>query len=181
MSHTSESVRDWLKYLTRDELQELKRLAQLLPDNPVVVNIGAGGGTSGLAFMESRADLQLWTIDKTAESSPYGCLAGEQAVFESAGFWGDPRHTQIHGLSQDVGRVWDGPAVDLVFVDGDHTYEGCKGDIDAWEPQLKPGGLLAFHDYDRPWAGHEVELAVDERFGDTEPLSYVESLRTYQL
>jgi predicted O-methyltransferase YrrM len=38
-------------------------------------------------------------------------------------------------------------AIDLIFVDGDHSYEGCKADIEAWLPFVKKGGVMAFHDF----------------------------------
>jgi hypothetical protein len=30
-------------------------------------------------------------------------------------------------------------------VDGDHSYEGCAGDLDAWWPTLRSGGIMAGH------------------------------------
>jgi predicted O-methyltransferase YrrM len=36
---------------------------------------------------------------------------------------------------------------DLVFLDGDHSYEGCRDDIFAWWPKVRPGGILCGHDY----------------------------------
>lgn len=35
----------------------------------------------------------------------------------------------------------------LVYIDGDHSYEGCFADTRAWAPKVKPGGYIAFHDY----------------------------------
>lgn len=37
--------------------------------------------------------------------------------------------------------------IDFIFVDGDHSYEGCRSDIEAWVPFAKPGGTVAFHDF----------------------------------
>jgi predicted O-methyltransferase YrrM len=37
--------------------------------------------------------------------------------------------------------------IDLVFVDGDHSYDGCRADIAAWTPFVKRGGVIAFHDF----------------------------------
>ena len=37
--------------------------------------------------------------------------------------------------------------IDLIFIDGDHSYEACKADIAAWAPFLKRGGVIAFHDF----------------------------------
>lgn len=164
--HTAHSVVDWTGYLFHEEVDALKELALMLPENPHVVNIGAGNGTSGLAFMESRSDLHLYTIDIQLEPSPYGCLAGEEAVFRSAGFWGDPRHQQIHGDSKEIGQRWLdewGFQVDMVFVDGGHQYHEAKGDLEIWRPLIKPGGIMAVHDFEKTvkiW--HGVDRAVRE-------------------
>lgn len=37
--------------------------------------------------------------------------------------------------------------IDLIFIDGDHSYEACKADIVAWSPFVKKGGVIAFHDF----------------------------------
>ena len=34
----------------------------------------------------------------------------------------------------------------LVFVDGDHSYEGARADYARWRPRVAPGGHLLFHD-----------------------------------
>ncbi len=34
----------------------------------------------------------------------------------------------------------------LVFVDGDHTYEGARADYLRWRELVRPGGRLLFHD-----------------------------------
>lgn len=210
MSHTSESLQAAFRYLFPAEVPALKELARSLPPNPVVVNLGAGSGTSGLAFMESRPDLFLYTIDIQKDNSPFGCLFAEEQVLKAAGLW-DGRNSQLHGDSKKFGQVWRevrsivsidrmdmGPAyplADLVFIDGDHSYEGCKGDIEAWLPNIKPGGLIAIHDYKKhlleydentcphpkPWPG--VDQAVDELLlmGGYEMVMYVESLIAFRV
>ena len=40
--------------------------------------------------------------------------------------------------------------IDLLFIDGDHSYDGCRIDVENWLPHLKPGGLVIMHDYE--WA-----------------------------
>ena len=39
------------------------------------------------------------------------------------------------------------PAVDMLFIDGDHSYEGAKADLLDYTPKIKPGGVLAMHDF----------------------------------
>jgi cephalosporin hydroxylase len=35
---------------------------------------------------------------------------------------------------------------DLIVIDGDHSYEGVKADIDNYLPMLRKGGFLVLHD-----------------------------------
>ena len=50
----------------------------------------------------------------------------------------------------------DAGSVDLLFIDGDHSYEGASRDVSHWLPSLRPGGILVLHDAtraepSRPW------------------------------
>ncbi len=38
------------------------------------------------------------------------------------------------------------PALDLIFIDGDHSYEGLRADWEAWTPLLGCDGVVALHD-----------------------------------
>lgn len=151
MPQTSEDLQAAFGYLFPDEVTALKQLARMLPSYPIVVNIGSGSGTSSLALLEARPDLYLYCIDVQLEDSPFGCLAAERKVLEQAGFKSGDRFTQVHADSKDVGIIWHDTSptinIDMVFVDGDHSYRGAKGDILAWLPNIKPGGIMAVHDY----------------------------------
>jgi predicted O-methyltransferase YrrM len=37
---------------------------------------------------------------------------------------------------------------DIIFIDGDHSYEGTKNDFNKYSPLLKKGGYLMFDDQD---------------------------------
>jgi predicted O-methyltransferase YrrM len=41
-------------------------------------------------------------------------------------------------------------SVDLLFIDGDHSYDGVRADFENYAPLVKPGGLIAFHDVAPP-------------------------------
>lgn len=73
------------------------------------------------------------------------------------------RRTILHAASAaGAAQVPDG-SLDYVFIDADHSYEGCRDDIAAWLPKLKPGGLLGGHDYGRSaYPSEGVKPAVDE-------------------
>lgn len=38
---------------------------------------------------------------------------------------------------------------DLIYIDGDHTMEGCYADLVAWYPKVKKGGFITGDDYSR--------------------------------
>ena len=67
----------------------------------------------------------------------------------------------ILGDANEVAKTWDKGELGLIFIDGDHSYEGCKKDIESWLPFLKQGGYMLFHDYDLPTSPGVVR-AVDE-------------------
>lgn len=149
---TAQDVQKSFHYLFPQELPALQVLVAQLPPNPLVINIGAGSGTSGLAIMEVRPDVSLVTIDIENSDSPLGSLYSERSVMREAGFGDqyDVRWSQLHMDSKLAGRTWiiSGERnPNMVFIDGDHSYEGCKGDIEAWLPHIVEGGIIAVHDY----------------------------------
>ena len=54
------------------------------------------------------------------------------------------------------------PKADFVFIDAAHDYDSVKADIEAWQPLVKPGGILCGHDYADYCPG--VVNAVNEKF-----------------
>lgn len=72
-------------------------------------------------------------------------------------------HNSQNGLPAELlplrGRV------DLLFIDGDHSYEGCKSDIDHYGPLVRPGGIISGHDYNSQPRHAGVRRIVDEYYG----------------
>lgn len=56
---------------------------------------------------------------------------------------GDTKHTDIY--KQIVSECNE---YDLIFIDGDHTYEGVKHDFEKYKPLLSKRGYIVFHDID---------------------------------
>lgn len=165
---------DAFGYLRQSECHALAALACTLPDRPKVVNIGAGTGTSGLAFMEARNDLELYTVE-IEEAAPTGGLKNERNAFEKAGLLGQERHHQILGDSRAV--KWEHGPVDMVFIDGDKKYDL---DVEVWLPRIKQGGIIAFHDYEGPrWP--QLKPLIDKVMEGYERFLHIDTVVAYRV
>ena len=51
--------------------------------------------------------------------------------------------------------------LDLIFIDGSHTFESARNDYLHWKPKLRPGGVLAIHDvYDSEEEGGQAPKEI---------------------
>lgn len=137
----------------------MEGLTAILPEGARVVNIGAWAGCSTVAMLRGARDIEdfhLYSVD--IEPRPE-----EMEYVRDCGLVDPERFTQICGDSKVVGLMWT-DHLDLVFVDGDHSYDGCKGDIDVWGRVVAENGYLAIHDYEA--FVPEVTRAVNAWFAD---------------
>jgi precorrin-6B methylase 2 len=165
-----EQIATYHNYLTIMEAWVLRDWVRKLPaSDPTLINIGAGAGTSAIAMLSADPFAQVISIDVNPKQ-----LALERQNLELAGI---PlfRCEQLLQDSAEVGRTWDRGLVDLVFIDGDHTYSQVQKDIRLWLPHIKPGGILCGHDYGfENWPG--VKQAFDEEMAEFERISITDHL-----
>ena len=130
----SYDLTDGKEPVSHAEIDYLKDLANMLPENPVIVNIGAGVSTC--AFLEARPDCFVHSVD--VRPCP--------EEIENVGRCGLDKSRVLRWLgdSKVIGPKFPYEC-DLLFVDGDHW--GVAADIEAWTGRMKPGGIMAFHDY----------------------------------
>jgi predicted O-methyltransferase YrrM len=117
-----------------------------------VLEIGtANGGTLFLLARCASADATLISVD--LEGGPYGggyppwrvrlyeafADAGQRVVL----LRGD---SHLPGTRDGVRALLAGRALDLLFIDGDHSYEGVSRDLGLYGPLVREGGLVALHD-----------------------------------
>jgi predicted O-methyltransferase YrrM len=125
------------------------------------VEIGVYEGASAVALCDVLgAGAELHLIDpfgSHADALPSGWGASERAtrlaVSRALRRRGrDAPSVRWHvARSQDVAERWSG-AVDLLFIDGDHSEAGCERDWSDWQGFLAASGRAVFHDAraDRP-------------------------------
>ncbi len=147
LTKETEKLIDAFGYLYKDEALLLQDVVKDLPERAICVNIGAGAGTSALAVIEKRPDLSktFFTIDINEGNTPLGSLEGEKNAFDNAKI---EKPWQILGDSKFIATTWNYGELDLLIIDGDHSYDGAKGDILGWEKHLKNGAFVFVHDYE---------------------------------
>jgi predicted O-methyltransferase YrrM len=151
--------------------EELKFLAERAKLASNIVEIGSWKGRSTKVLLEASQGFvhaidHFNGTDKDGDDWS-GILAKEQDVksefLKNVGHYPNLR---LHEMSSgDAAQFFNDNSLDMVFIDGDHTYKGVKQDIDTWLPKMKKGGIICGHDYDIGWPG--VVQAVDETFGKT--------------
>ena len=162
--------------MTYEECLTLMTLVSVLPEDPIIIQIGAERGTSTLAMVEARPDAFIYSIDQ-----------GEcEAEFDNLRKAGLPTKNvkRVLGRSEVVGSTWHKPC-DMLFVDGDHRYEGVMQDIILYRPWIRNGGIIAFHDYIPepipPEIKGRVVYAVDEMMKGYEVITWVERLIAFRM
>jgi len=108
------------------------------------------GGTTRCMhhFLEFK---ELLLIDDAGEENPYFYIDTRENYKRLKNLGGIPR-VEIIGNSQHsrvietVKKMSEIHLYDILFIDGDHSYEGAKNDFEQYESILRPGGYLMFHD-----------------------------------
>jgi predicted O-methyltransferase YrrM len=151
-----------------------------------ILEVGtAQGGVFWLLCRLAHPDATLISVDLPSDSRFSGGIAKlpELAAMKSSGqtvhaILGDS-HSQ--GVLDQVKALLHGESLDLLFIDGDHTYEGVMSDYEMYGPLVRPGGLIAFHDIvDTPWEACQVnrlwaELAAAPRLAPRRIVGHVKS------
>jgi predicted O-methyltransferase YrrM len=57
--------------------------------------------------------------------------------------WAD---SHAESTARDVAAALRGEHLDLLFLDGDHTFEGVERDYEMYSPLVRDGGIIALHD-----------------------------------
>jgi Methyltransferase domain len=128
------------------EQELLTRLAGEV-DEGCIVEVGSWRGMSTIALAHG-ARVPVYAIEPHEEFT--GVLGGmfgpddRRAFFENLLQAGVVEKVRLVNLSSEVvAPAWQLP-VGLLWIDGDHRYEGVKRDFECWAPHLR--GKVAFHD-----------------------------------
>jgi predicted O-methyltransferase YrrM len=129
-----------------DEAALLFRLARDVESGPIA-EIGRFKGGSTMVFASALpVGVELWSYDfhvALRPDMPGPELDAElQAALERYGLEG-----KVHLLVADSRTAEPPPGeLELLFIDGDHSYEGARADFDRWSRFVRSGGHVLFHD-----------------------------------
>ena len=123
-----------------------------------IVEIGRLHGGSTFLLASANADVPIYSIDLDPKND-------ERLS----------RLLQEHGLGKNVhlltgdsqkGSFPDISDIDLLFIDGDHSYEGCSNDLVNWYPKVLARGHVLLHD---SYFGCDVQSAVADFIQEKDP------------
>ena|SRR3990167_95648 len=138
--------------MNREEAWKLYRCAEAISKDGIIVEIGTFKGGSAM-IMAAATEATIYTID----------IVSQQIIEKVKEF---PNINLICGYSKDIAAGWDKGEIDMLFIDGDHTYDLVMEDIKGWLPRVKDGGIVCFHDYgSRPEVTHAVTDTLEQRIG----------------
>ena len=107
--------------------------------------IGVAAGENAEVMLQTVEDCELLCVDhwgtswsKKLEKRAYQRLAQYHDV-------------TIHkASSMDAARAVPDKSLDFVYIDAAHDFDNVMLDLIVWSRKVKPGGIVAGHDYDRP-------------------------------
>lgn len=142
--------------ITPKEAVLLRRLASECQDG-CIVEVGSFRGKSAVALawgvrdvLPASARPQIYCIEPHRPFT--GFYGGDFGPADRGAFYATMVATEafqevalVNLSSEEVTPSWT-RKIGLLFIDGDHRYDGVKRDFDCWDAHLSQGGILAFDD-----------------------------------
>jgi cephalosporin hydroxylase len=118
----------------------------------VFVELGSHYGFSYFAACQAAEEFQLETKCFAVDTWQGDQHAGkyDDSVFQSVLSYNEakyPKNSQLLRMTFDQALTkFQDLSVELLHIDGLHTYEAVKHDFESWLPKLAPGAVVLFHD-----------------------------------
>ena len=148
----------------------------------LIVELGTHSGNSYFTFCQAVQEAQLDTTCYAIDTWEGDAQAGwyDAQVYQSVLGHNNEHYSKFSYLLRDtfdnsVSQFSD-ESIDLLHIDGLHTYEACKHDYETWLPKVKKGGVILFHDISARHEGFGVWKLWEEIKNDCpHTLSFVHS------
>ena len=115
------------------------------------VELGTHSGNSYFAFCQSAASLglstKLYAVDTWEGDEHSGFY--DDSVFSLVNIENQkylPNSSLIRSKFSEAVNNFEDQSIDILHIDGLHTYEAVSQDFNTWLPKLAPGAHVLFHD-----------------------------------
>jgi len=128
----------------RAEVLRLVEVVRALRPRAVCEVGAAGGGTAFLFAHAAATDARIVSVDLAFGDGRREVIEGFARARQSL--------FTVEGDSHDAATLaavrarLGGRPLDLLYLDGDHSYEGVAADFRLYAPLVRAGGLVVFHD-----------------------------------
>jgi hypothetical protein len=128
----------------------------------ILVELGTHYGESYFGFCqaaeENSIDCACYAID-TWKGDAHSGFYGE-GVFQDVREYNRANYaafsTLLRSTFDDANPQFADGSIDLLHIDGLHTYDAVKRDFELWLPKVRPGGIVLLHDINVRHADFEV-------------------------
>lgn len=173
MEHFYETITGWFSYE-----YVYKDVVEQADEDSLFVEIGSFKGRSS-AFMaveiaNSGKNIKFECIDPMTLIGHYADSAMEKPE-EFNGYSAEEFHERMKLVkdyyilrqmtSDEAVKLYEDGSIDFLMIDGDHSYEGVKKDLQNYLPKIRSGGLIAGDDAFVP----EIVQAVKDVAGYLNP------------
>lgn len=118
----------------------------------IIVELGVFQGSSYFSFCQAVHDLRLpsvcYGIDTWQGDEHAGFLTEE--IFNTVSEYNKTTYADFSNLIRsdfnDALQLFADKSIDLLHIDGLHTYEAVKNDFESWLPKLSDSSIVLFHD-----------------------------------
>jgi predicted O-methyltransferase YrrM len=144
-------IRHYVRYrLGLDEARsqttsgERALLRELAAEARTIVEIGAFEGVTTRAIREAMPpDARLYAVDPFPPNR-YGFNVQHGIFWSEVNRSANGRVVLLRQNSYQAITSWHEP-IDLIYLDGDHSFEGVTRDFREWGHYVRPGGIILVH------------------------------------
>jgi len=121
-------------------------LLEKLPQNGHVAELGVDTGGFSSLVLERNHPAKLHLVDAW-HTTRYGEDKAQGVLKKFEGQIADGT-VQLHrGLSTEKASDFDDNYFDWIYIDTNHSYQTTYEELRAYAPKMKPGGIIAGHDF----------------------------------